>query len=135
MNDRTRTVLIGAAVSLTLFGVMAFIVAGTEPWQQDTGNETASAQANDVQGVVDSLFGPNVIGFEILGILLTAIMIGALVIARPLDAQSDSERYSHPTAEQVAESDHVSNVKESLGRTAAANDPMSTRFTTEEAPE
>src|SRR5687768_2023368 len=114
MNERTRTVLIGAAVSLVLFAVMAFIVAGTEPWQQDTANETASAQANDIEGVVDSLFGPNVIGFEVLGILLTAIMIGALVIARPLDALSDSERYSHPTDAQVAESDHVSNVKESL---------------------
>ena len=135
MNPRNRTVLVGAAVAIVLFAVMAFIVAGTEPWQQDTANETASAQANDVQGVVDSLFGPNVIGFEILGILLTAIMIGALVIARPLDAQSDFERYSHPTAQQVAESDHVSNVKESLGRTAAAIVPMTTRFAKEEAPE
>ncbi len=135
MKARTRTVLIGAVVSLALFATMALIVRGTEPWQDDTANEAASAQANDVQAVVDSLFGPNVIGFEVLGILLTAIMIGALVIARPLDAQSDSERYSHPTAEQVAESDHISNVKESLGRTAAAHDPMTTAVTTEEAPE
>ena len=135
MNDRTRTVLIGAAVSLALFAVMGLIVAKTEPWQQDTADEANSAKANDVQAVVDTLFGPDVIGFEVLGILLTAIMIGALVIARPLDAQSDSERYSHPTAAQVAESDHVSNVKESLGRTAAANDPMTTRFAKEEVPE
>ena len=135
MTPRTRTVLLGAAVSLVLFLVMGLIVANTEPWQGDNANETASAQANDVQGVVDSLFGPNVIGFEVLGILLTAIMIGALVIARPLDAQSDSERYSHPTKEQVAESDRASNVKDSLARTAAANDPAATRFATEEAPE
>ncbi|MHB1260702.1 MAG: NADH-quinone oxidoreductase subunit J family protein [Thermoplasmatota archaeon] len=135
MKARTRTVLIGAVVSLALFATMALIVRGTEPWQGDTSTEADSAQANDVQGVVDSLFGPNVIGFEVLGILLTAIMIGALVIARPLDAQSDSERYSHPTKEQVSESDHVSNVKESLGRTAAANDPMTTRFATEEVRE
>jgi hypothetical protein len=135
VTPRSRTVLLGAAVSIVLFAVMALIVADTAPWQGDNGNETASAQANDVQAVVDSLFGPNVIGFEILGVLLTAIMIGALVIARPLDAPSDEERYSHPTREQVAESDHVSNVKESLGRTAAANDPMTTRFAAEEVRE
>ena len=127
MNARTRTVLVGAAVSLLLFGVMAVIVAGTEPWQQDTADEAASTQANDTQAVVDSLFGPNVIGFEVLGILLTAVMIGALVIARPLDAQSDADRYSHPTAAQVAESDHASNVKESLARSAAADEPAAAR--------
>lgn len=122
MNARTRTVLVGAVVSLALFLVMGLIVAGTEPWQGDTSNETAMATANDTQGIVDSLLGPNVIGFEVLGILLTAIMIGALVIARPLDAMADAERYSQPTAEQKAKSDHVSNVKESLERTAAADD-------------
>jgi hypothetical protein len=135
MNARTRTVVLGAAVALALFAVMGLIVANTEPWHEDSADESSSTQANDVQAVVDSLFGPDVIGFEVLGILLTAIMIGALVIARPLDAQSDAERYSHPTAEQVAESDHASNVKESLGRTAAANDPMTTRFAAEEVPE
>jgi hypothetical protein len=135
VNARTRTVLIGAVVSLAIFAVMGLVVAGTEPWQQDSANETASTQANDVQAVVDSLFGADLIGFEVLGILLTAIMIGALVIARPLDAQSDAERYSHPTSQQVSESQHVSDVKESLARTAAANEPMATRFATEEVPE
>ncbi|MFA5943778.1 MAG: NADH-quinone oxidoreductase subunit J [Candidatus Thermoplasmatota archaeon] len=123
MKARSRTLLIGATVAFALFAVMALIVAGTEPWQGDSGSEAATESANDTQAVVDSLFGPNVIAFEVLGILLTAIMIGALVIARPLDAQSDSERYSHPTAAQVAESDHASNVKETMARTAAASDP------------
>lgn len=104
MTPRTRTVLLGAAVSLALFTAMGLIVAGTEPWQQDTAGEDAAAQANDTQAVVDSLFGPNVVAFEVLGVLLTAVMIGALVVARPLDAQSDAERYSHPTPEQVAQS-------------------------------
>jgi hypothetical protein len=135
VNARTRTVLLGAAVSLVIFLVMGLVVAGTEPWQGDSGSDASTEAANDTQAVVESLFGPNVIGFEILGILLTAIMIGALVIARPLDAQSDAERYSHPTAAQVAESDHASNVKESLARTAAADDPAVTRFATEEAPQ
>jgi hypothetical protein len=131
VNARTRTVLVGAAVSLALFAVMAIIVAGTDPWQGDNADEAASARANDVQAVVDSLFGPNVIGFEVLGVLLTAVMIGALVIARPLDARSDAERYTRPTAEQAAQSDHVSDVKESLARTEAANDPAAARFAAE----
>lgn len=132
-SGRSWPTFVGAAVSTGLFLVMALVVAGTGPWQGDSGNETSMEAANDTQAVVDSLFGPNVIGFEVLGILLTAIMIGALVIARPLDAQSDADRYSHPTAAQVAESDHISNVKESLARTAAADDPAATRFATEEA--
>jgi hypothetical protein len=134
-SGRSWSTFVGATVSAGLFVLMALVVVGTQPWQGDSGNETSIQQANDTQGVVDSLFGPNVIGFEVLGILLTAIMIGALVIARPLDAQSDADRYSHPTAAQVAESDHISNVKESLARTAAADEPAATRFATEEAPE
>lgn len=119
----------GAMLSLVLFGVMAAVVGSVAAWAVDSGDGIAAA--NDIQAVVDSLFGPNVIGFEVLGILLTAIMIGALVIARPLDAQSDSERYSHPTAEQVAQSDHISNVKESLARTEAADLPAAARPATE----
>jgi hypothetical protein len=84
--------------------------------------EGQPAAANDLTGVTDSLFGYDVIAFEVLGILLTAAMIGALVIARPLEAQTDESRYSHPTPEQRAESDHISNVDESLARTSAAND-------------
>jgi NADH:ubiquinone oxidoreductase subunit 6 (subunit J) len=134
-SSRSWSTFVGAAVALGLFLVMGLVVASTAPWQGDSGNETSMEAANDTQGIVDSLFGPNVIGFEVLGILLTAIMIGALVIARPLDAQSDADRYSHPTAAQVAESDHASNVKASLARDAAADDPAATRFKTEEARE
>ena len=128
MTPRRRTLLVGALVAGVLFLGMAFIVAGTAPWQARSAPEAdGRPAANDLDAVTGALFGPDVIAFEVLGILLTAAMIGALVIARPLDAQSDSERYSHPTAEQVAESDHASNVKESLGRTAAANDSMAAR--------
>jgi hypothetical protein len=117
VTPRSRTVLIGAGVSLLLFLVMGLIVANTDPWQADNGSASANntAQANDLTGVTGSLFGPDVIAFEVLGILLTAAMIGALVIARPLDAPTDESRYSHPTVAQVAESDHASDVASSPG--------------------
>jgi amino acid transporter len=120
MTPRTRTLLIGAIVAGALFATMAAIVSGTQPWQGDSGSDEATARANDSGGLADSLFGPNVIGFEVLGILLTAVMIGALVIARPLDARSDASRYSQPTAAQVEESDDASDVDASRERTAAS---------------
>ena len=108
MSQRRRTMLIGAATAVVLFAFMGYIVSTTDPWQ---GSEAADGDANDLTGVTDSLFGPNVIAFEVLGILLTAAMIGALVIARPLEAQDDETRYSHPTEEQKAQADEVSDVK------------------------
>lgn len=113
MSPRRRTLLIGATVALLLFAVMGLIISTTEPWQaKNAGNATdAGTQANDLGGITDSLFGPDVLAFEVLGILLTAAMIGALVIARPLDALSDESRYSHPTAEQKEQAQAVSDPK------------------------
>lgn len=67
-----------------------------------------SDSANDQGPLVDTMFKPQVLALEVLGILLTAAMIGALVIARPLEAAADESHYSHPTAAQVAESDRAS---------------------------
>ena len=111
MKPRTRTLLIGAAIAAVIFVVMALIVSGTEPWMAK--NQAApTTDANNLGSVTTVLFGADVIAFEVLGILLTAAMIGALVIARPLDAQSDESRYSHPTAEQQAATDAVSDPKQ-----------------------
>lgn len=120
MQPRTRTLLVGAGVSLVLFLAMGLITLNADPWQarsdgastdgQPAGNATAT-DANELSGLTDSLFGPDVIAFEVLGVLLTAAMIGALVIARPLDAVEDKDRYSHPTEAQREETDRVSDVK------------------------
>lgn len=118
MTPRHRTMLIGAATALVLFAVMGLIVSTTDPWQDQDAAEPAS-DANDLTNVTDSLFGPDVVAFEVLGILLTAAMIGALVIARPLEAQDDETRYSHPTDEQKAATDAVSNVEQADMRTEA----------------
>jgi hypothetical protein len=108
VTTRRRTLLFGALVSLVIFAVMALLVRGVAPWR---AGPDGTGPANDLQSVVDTLFGDDVIAFEVLGVLLTAAMIGALVIARPMEAQTDESRYSHPTAEQVAATDRISDPK------------------------
>ncbi len=83
MNRNQRLMFAGATAGL-LFLVMAYAIAGTEPWQSGTeGTE-------DIDALVESLFTDNLVAFEVLGVLLTGAMIGALVIARPLVTGSDA---------------------------------------------
>jgi hypothetical protein len=109
--NRRRTLLFGAFVSLVIFVVMALLVRSATPWRSGASD---SPSANNLDSLVGVLFGDDVIAFEVLGILLTAAMIGALVIARPMEAQSDESRYSRPTPEQVAQTDLVSDPKHAV---------------------
>ena len=111
--NRRMTLAFGAVVALAIFAVMGFTVSKTQPWQAP-GSASAQQQANDVGGLTDSLFGRMVVPLEVLGVLLTAAMIGALVIARPMDAPTDASRYSHPTAAEVAETDRASDPRHAL---------------------
>lgn len=105
--NRRMTYVLGAAVAVLLFALMGLTLSNVAPWESEATDASVEA-ANDQATVVDTLFGPQVIALEVLGILLTAAMIGALVIARPLEAPDDSTHYSHPTPAQVAESDKAS---------------------------
>lgn len=107
--NRRLTLLFGAAVAVVLFVLMALTIRGTAPWAGAATDESVDA-ANDQSALVQALLDGQVVPFEVLGILLTAAMIGALVIARPLDAEPDESHYSHPTKQQVAESDKASDV-------------------------
>jgi hypothetical protein len=120
--NRRMTLLFGGAVALLLFALMAFTIAGTEPWS-GTGTQDNVTKANDQATMVDTLFGPQVVAFEVLGILLTAAMIGALVIARPIDAAEDESHYTHPTEAQVAESDHASDPAAHTARLTGGDRP------------
>lgn len=117
--NRRMTLLFGATVSLVLFVLMALTIRGTAPWN-DEGTQQSVDAANDQSAMVDALLDGQVVPFEVLGILLTAAMIGALVIARPLDAVEDGSHYSHPTEAQVAESDHASDPEAHALRNPAA---------------
>ena len=107
--NRKLQLAFGAAVALVLFALMGTIIAGVEPWEAEATDADITA-ANDQGALADTLFGPQVLALEVLGILLTAAMIGALVIARPLDAVDDEAHYVQPTKAQVTESDKASDV-------------------------
>lgn len=83
--SRKVQVVLAATLALALFAVLALAIHATPAWR-----ESAAAPA-DVDAIADALFGPLVIPFEVLGVLLTAVMIGALVIARPLTVHGSEE--------------------------------------------
>lgn len=99
--------MLGAGVAVGLVALMAAIAVQTAPWQS-TGTDAAQTAANDLDAIVASLFGAQVVAFEVLGVLLTAVMIGALVIARPLTGVADKDRYSHVTRRELEASQRVS---------------------------
>jgi hypothetical protein len=84
MSRKVQVALAGL-VALLLFSVLALAIRGTPAWPQEAGTP------NDTGAIADALFGPQVIPFEVLGVLLTAVMIGALVTARPLTVHGDEE--------------------------------------------
>lgn len=72
-----RSWLLGAAVAVPLFVVLAYTVL--DEWGDDQlPRETVQRTAD----VSDSLFSTYLIPFEALGLLLTAALIGAIVLAR-----------------------------------------------------
>ncbi len=95
--------LMAAAVAFVAFGAVAFAISGTDPWQKE-----GMGGAEDLDAIVGDLFTDHVIAFEVLGILLTAAMIGALVIARPLTGGLDSAHY--PKGKDMAKTQAVSDV-------------------------
>ncbi|MEA3190232.1 MAG: NADH-quinone oxidoreductase subunit [Thermoplasmata archaeon] len=101
--------IVGGAVAAALFGLMVGVTMAVAPWA-GSATEATQAAANDIDGIVAVMFGPQVIALEVLGILLTAVMIGALVIARPMGVVADESHYQSVTAEQVRESQRVSEV-------------------------
>ena len=99
--------ILGAAVvAIAIFAVMYASIRDTAPWQE----AGAESGAGGLDELTIGLFDTHVIALEILGVLLTAAMIGALVIARPLGAAPDDANYAHPTPEEVEATAHVSDV-------------------------
>lgn len=79
--------LMAFTVAVAAFAVIGMAAVATEPWSESgTGEE-------DMDALVVALFTDHVIALEVLGILLTAALIGALVIARPLGAIDDERHY------------------------------------------
>lgn len=74
-----RTEWVGASVATGVAIVMIAILSGTEL----PSHEPASVPAAEVAAIGHRLMGEFVLPLEILGVLLTAALIGAVLIARP----------------------------------------------------
>ncbi len=101
---------IAAAVAFVAFGTIAIAVTQTAPWYEEGvgGAETYDA-------IVQDLFTDHVIALEVLGVLLTAAMIGALVVARPLTGGADTANYPKADDEDLEKARGVSDVAATLG--------------------
>lgn len=97
--------LIALGVAGLLFIVMALSVANTAAWQ-----ETGADGVESIDEIVQDLFTDHLVTFEVLGVLLTAAMIGALVIARPMVGGLDKDHYKPADQAQLERSQRVSEV-------------------------
>lgn len=84
-----RRAHIGLAVVVAV-GFFAFMAAGIT---QVGWGESSDADADNFADLVAAIFDKHVLAFEVLGILLTAAMIGAMVVARPLGTVEDRTNY------------------------------------------
>jgi len=100
---------IGAlAVGILLLAVTLALATHGGGFGDVAATDQSQAAANSFTALTDALFGPQGIPLLILGVLLTAVMIGALVTARPLGAPDDATNYAPVTREQVQESQGAS---------------------------
>ncbi|MFO1533141.1 MAG: NADH-quinone oxidoreductase subunit J [Thermoplasmatota archaeon] len=102
--------IFGTALAGLVLGLLLALVARSGAWSGAAATDANQTQANDLDRVMDALFGAQAIPLEVLGILLTAVMIGALVLARPMQAPPDAERYAQVTRDQLRESQMASDV-------------------------
>ncbi len=104
-RDRTWARRVGIAVPIVLFSALAAAVLAAEPWTADP-----VGGAEDIDAIATDLFRDHLVAFEVLGILLTAAMIGALVIARPLVSGLDSDVYRRADKETLRKTQATSNL-------------------------
>lgn len=109
--DRRVHLAIAAFIATGFFVVMSLAFIGTEAL-----NAEGAGIHDDFDRLADAIFVDHVIALEALGILLTAALIGAMVIARPLGSQPDSINYATKRdAKGLAEVQLVSDVRRNLG--------------------
>lgn len=109
--------LVAAVVALVAFGTIAYAVSLAGPWQEQRDGYT-----EDLEALAQDLFTDHVVAFEVLGVLLTAAMIGALVIARPLTGVLDKSHYPKPTDADFERTQAVSDVNATYAPPARVSD-------------
>lgn len=88
---RSWAVFTSIVLATAIFGTMAMSIMDTPDWRQE--GQGLPAEASQLDPIVTGIFEEHVFALEVLGVLLTAAMIGALVIARPLGQAPDSVHY------------------------------------------
>jgi NADH-quinone oxidoreductase subunit J len=77
----TPTWYLGLVVALPLLGLLCYVLV--DEWGfEDTSHDRLHESVQTTQQVSDSIFGQYLIPFEVVGLLLTAALIGAIVLAR-----------------------------------------------------
>ena len=87
--DRRVHLAIAAVIATTFFVVLSLAFIATPGLD---GEPIGGAE--DFDRLADGIFTTHVLALEALGILLTAALIGAMVIARPLGSRPDSIHYA-----------------------------------------
>ena len=98
---RGTQVFLAALVAGAILATMALGIRGVPAWNQ--APTPPATDPNSYEAIADAMFDRLVIPFEVLGVLLTAVMIGALVIARPLGVHGKEESaLIHPNLSEPA---------------------------------
>ncbi len=104
MSPRMRWIL-SIAVALAIYATIDATIRDTAPWQS-----TGAGGSENLDAVVTGIFSDHVLAFEVLGVLLTAAMIGAMIIARPLGRPLDSDNYETVDDDVLDETGRVSSL-------------------------
>lgn len=104
----SRKVALAGAVNLA--GLLLIVVGMTSAWLGAAPTD-APTTASQTSTLVDLLFDTWSVPLEVLGLLLTAAMIGALVIARPLGQAPDASNYTKPDHQLLAQTIALSDPK------------------------
>ncbi|MGB0653601.1 MAG: NADH-quinone oxidoreductase subunit J [Thermoplasmatota archaeon] len=105
MSNRSRIVL-SAIACILIYAMIDASIRDVDAW-----GEEREGNSEDLATIVDALFEDHVFAFEVLGVLLTAAMIGAMVIARPMAQQPDEEHYTDVSDQEIAASQAVSDLE------------------------
>jgi hypothetical protein len=111
--------LIVAAIIATAFFVFLSLAAIDSPGfdQEPAGG------AEDFDRLADAIFTDHVLALEALGILLTAAMIGAMVIARPLGS-TPANYPTRRTQKELAEIQYISDVDRNMSDSVFPTTPV-----------
>jgi hypothetical protein len=93
-------------VSVAIAAVMVTAFLTTPSWMAEPAGD-----AEDFETLAEALFTTEVMAFLALGVLLTAAMIGAMIIARPLGAEDDASHYHRRDRHEVDDEAHVADVE------------------------